>query len=51
MIGKDMREDTDLSDLKYKINIQNFFISVSISATIIIGEKNKKTSLSKWRES
>jgi hypothetical protein len=42
-----MKKDTDLSDLKYEIDIQNLPISASISATIIIGKKNKKTDLFK----
>jgi hypothetical protein len=51
MIGKDMGKDADLSDLKCEIDIQNFPISASISVAAIIREKNKKTGLSKWRES
>jgi hypothetical protein len=51
MIGKDMGENANLSDLEYKIDIQNFPISVSIFVAAIIGKKNKKTDLSKWRES
>jgi hypothetical protein len=47
MIGEDMGKDADLSDLKCEMDIQNLLISVSVSATIIIGKKNKKTGLSK----
>jgi hypothetical protein len=37
-----MKKDADLSDLKYEIDIQNLLTLISISATIIIREKNKK---------
>jgi hypothetical protein len=47
MIGKNIKENADLSDLKCKINIQNLPISASVSAVTIIGKKNKKISLSK----
>jgi hypothetical protein len=47
MIGKDMRKDANLLDLKCEMDIQNLSISVFISATTIIGEKNKKINLSK----
>jgi hypothetical protein len=46
-----MGKDTDLLDLKCEMDIQNFPILASISAAIIIEKKNKKTNLSKWRES
>jgi hypothetical protein len=47
IIGKDMEKDVNLLDLKYKINIQNLLISVSVSMAAIIRKKNKKTGLSK----
>jgi hypothetical protein len=50
MIGEDMGENADLSDLKCEMDIQNLPTSASVSATTIIREKNKKTGLSKWRE-
>jgi hypothetical protein len=50
MIGKDMRKDIDLSDLKYEMNIQNLFTLTSVSVAAIIKEKNKKAGLFKWRE-
>jgi hypothetical protein len=46
-----MRKDANLLDLKYEMDIQNLSILVSISAITIIGEKNKKINLFKWRES
>jgi hypothetical protein len=39
IIEKNIKKDTDLSDLEYKIDIQNLLISVSVSATIIIKKK------------
>jgi hypothetical protein len=51
MIGEDMEKDADLLNLECEMDIQNFSILASISATIIIGEKNKKIDLFKWRES
>jgi hypothetical protein len=51
IIGKNIGEDTDLLDLKCEIDIQNLPILISVSATTIIKEKNKKANLSKWRES
>jgi hypothetical protein len=50
IIGKDMRKNTDLSDLECEMDIQNFLTLASISATTIIRKKNKKTDLFKWRE-
>jgi hypothetical protein len=47
MIGKNIKEDTDLLNLKCEIDIQNLFISASISAATIIKNKNKKINLSK----
>jgi hypothetical protein len=45
-----MKKDTDLSDLECEMDIQNLPTLASVSAATIIGEKNKKTDLSKWRE-
>jgi hypothetical protein len=42
-----MGKDTNLSDLKYKMNIQNLPILASVSVAVIIGKKNKKTGLFK----
>jgi hypothetical protein len=50
MIGKNMKKDADLSNLKYKMNIQNLLILTSVFVAAIIGKKNKKTGLFKWRE-
>jgi hypothetical protein len=50
MIGKDIKKNTDLLNLKCEMDIQNLLISVSVSVAAIIGEKNKKTGLFKWRE-
>jgi hypothetical protein len=47
IIEKDIKKNTDLSDLEYEINIQNLPISASVSTTTIIGKKNKKANLSK----
>jgi hypothetical protein len=46
-----MGEDIDLLDLKCEMDIQNFPTLAFVSATTIIGKKNKKTGLFKWRES
>jgi hypothetical protein len=51
MIKKNIKENTNLSDLKCKMNIQNLLTSISIFVAAIIEKKNKKTDLSKWRES
>jgi hypothetical protein len=47
IIGKDIRKDTDLLNLKYKMNIQNLLTSASVSVAAIIEKKNKRTNLSK----
>jgi hypothetical protein len=47
MIKKNIKKDADLLNLKCEIDIQNLFILISVSATIIIEKKNKKTGLSK----
>jgi hypothetical protein len=47
MIEKDIKEDTNLSNLECEMDIQNLPTSASVSITTIIGKKNKKTNLSK----
>jgi hypothetical protein len=45
-----LTKNTNLSDLKYEMDIQTLLTLASVSAATIIGEKNKKTNLFKWRK-